>query len=63
MHEMSVEVKVFQLGDIAKNLCKKVAELEVQMTPNTPPYLLEERRKETTEATNKIQEMEVLSAK
>ena len=36
-HEMFAEVKVFRLRKIAENLCKKVAELESQVTPSTPP--------------------------
>ena len=36
-HEMFAEAKVFRLGEIIENLCKKVAELEFQVQPSTPP--------------------------
>ena len=62
-HEMFVEAKVFRLGEIAKDLCKNVTELEAQVTPSTPPEALEERRQTTTEAVKKIKEAEELCAK
>ena len=63
MHEVFVEYKYFRLGEIAENLCKRVAELELQVKPNTPPEVLEERRKETTEAATRIEEAKVLCSR
>ena len=60
---MVVESKVFRLGDIAKNLCNKVMDLEVQVAPSTPPEVLEERRKVVTEDATRIEEVEALCAK
>ena len=60
---MISEAKYFRLGEIAENLHKRVVELESKMTPNTPPEVLEERRKVVTEAMQNIEEEEVLCAK
>ena len=50
MKEMFLEDKVIWLGEIVEDLCKKVIELESQVTPSTPLEVLEERRKSATEA-------------
>ena len=60
---MFAESKVFQLGNIAENLCKKVTKLKVQVTPSTPPKVLEERRKEATEVAKKIEHVDTICAK
>ena len=52
--EMFPKSKVIQLGEIAEDLRKKVVELEMQLKPSTPPKVLEERRKATTQATRRI---------
>ena len=60
---MVVEAKVFRLGEIEEDLCKKVVELEAQVTPSTPLQVLEERRKEATEDAKKIEDVKALFAK
>ena len=35
--EMFSEAKVFRLGEVAENPCKRVVELESKLKPNTPP--------------------------
>ena len=60
---MFVEYKVFWLGEIAENLRKRVADLELQVKSSTPPEVLEERRKIITEASKRIEEAVALRAK
>ena len=60
---MVVKSKVFRPGEIAEDLDKRVTELEAQVTPNTPPGVLEERKKETTKVLKKIEEVEEICAK
>ena len=52
--EIFAESKVFQIGDIVENLRKKVAELELQVTPSTPLEVPKERIKETIKAAKRI---------
>ena len=63
MHEMYAESKLFQIGEIAENFCKKAIELEAQVKPSTPLEALEERRKEAIEYTKRIEEVKELCAK
>ena len=51
---MFLEAKVIRLGEITEDLWKKVAELEVQIRPITPPEALEEWSKATPESMKKI---------
>ena len=48
--EIFLEGKVTQLGEIEEYLHKKVANLEAHLKTSTPPDVIEERRKATTEA-------------
>ena len=61
--EMFVEANVFKLGEVGENLCKKVTELKSKMTHDTHPKVLEEQRKASIEAVQKIEEAEVLYPK
>ena len=58
-----MEEKVFWLRNIAENICKKVTDLESQVTPTTHPEVLEERRNATTDVAKRIEEAEALCAK
>ena len=62
-HEMYVESKLFQLGEIVENFCTKVVELETQVTHSTPLEVLEERRKASTKSVKRIEEVKELCAK
>ena len=46
--EIVTKAIIFQLGEEAVNLHKRVAELETMLTPNTPHKVLESRWKEVT---------------
>ena len=63
MEEKFPEAKVIRIGEIVDELRKKVANLEVQLKPSTPPKVLEERRKAAIEATKTIEEADSLCAK
>ena len=54
---------MFWLGEIIENLHKKIAELELQVTPSTSLEVQEEIRKVATEVAKIIQEVEALCAK
>ena len=60
---MFPKAKVIQLGQIAKDLRKKVVEIEAQLKLDTPPEVIEERRKTTTYAAKRIEEVESSYAK
>ena len=60
---MFTKEKYFRLGEVDENLCKQVMELESEMMTNTPTEVQEEKKKETTEAVQKMEYAEVLWAK
>ena len=60
---MCSKSKLFRLGEIAENFCKKVIELEAQVKQSTPLEALEEIRKEAIESTKRIEEAKELCAK
>ena len=54
--QIFIEAKKFRLGEVAENQCKQVTELESKMMPSTPPEVLEEHKKETTDTMQNMEE-------